>query len=163
MSEPPQTPTTALALVAVIGCGAMGGVFFTFSSFVMPALKRLRPSAGIEAMQSINVTAVRAPFMIALFGTALICLVIAVLSVRDLGDRRSALMFAGSALYLLGAIVLTAVHHVPLNDALAKVDPHAAGAAADWKHYLDRWVPLNHVRAAASLAAAAAFLAGIRA
>jgi len=34
-------------------------------------------------------------------------------------------------------------------------------AAAEWQRYLDRWIPLNHVRAAASIAAAAAFLGAL--
>jgi uncharacterized membrane protein len=67
-----------LMLVAALGCGLMAGVFFAFSTFVMPALARLQPSQGIAAMQSINITAINPLFMIALFGTAFACLVLAV-------------------------------------------------------------------------------------
>ena len=35
-----------LAVVTAVGCGLVGGVFFAFSSFVMPALKRLPPAEG---------------------------------------------------------------------------------------------------------------------
>ncbi|MBA3620172.1 MAG: hypothetical protein M3Q39_10880 [Actinomycetota bacterium] len=31
----------AMTLVAAVGCGAMGGVFFAFSAFVMDGLARL--------------------------------------------------------------------------------------------------------------------------
>ena len=34
----------ATALVAAVGCGLVGGVFFAFSGFVMPALARLAPA-----------------------------------------------------------------------------------------------------------------------
>ena len=33
----------AATLVSALGCGLIAGVFFAFSSFVMPALKRLPP------------------------------------------------------------------------------------------------------------------------
>lgn len=48
----------AVTLIAALGCGLVAGVFFAFSSFVMPALKRLPPAQGISAMQSINRLAV---------------------------------------------------------------------------------------------------------
>ena len=63
---------TALTATAVIGAASVGGAFAAFSTFVMPALDRLRPVDSIVAMQAIN----RAPptplFMIPLFGTALL-------------------------------------------------------------------------------------------
>ena len=48
--------TFVLTLLAALGSGLIGGVFFAFSAFVMKALARLRPDQGIAAMQSINVT-----------------------------------------------------------------------------------------------------------
>lgn len=63
-----------LALLAALGCGLVGGAFFAFSSFVMPALGRLPGAEGIAAMQAINILAVTPAFMAALFGTAAVCL-----------------------------------------------------------------------------------------
>jgi uncharacterized membrane protein len=51
----------ALTLITAVGCGLNAGVFFAFSAFVMPALKRLPPAHGIAAMQSINRLAVTPP------------------------------------------------------------------------------------------------------
>jgi uncharacterized membrane protein len=152
-----------LVLVAAVGTGAVGGVFYAFSSFVMPGLGRLPASQGLAAMQSINITAVRPAFMLGLFGTAAVCLPLVISGVRSWGDRRATLLVVGGALYLVGAIALTAAYHVPLNDKLAKLDPHSATAAAQWKDYLRNWTLLNHVRAVASLGAAAAFTAAFRA
>ena len=45
------------------------------------------------------------------------------------GERPAALVLAGCALYLVGAIVVTRAANVPLNDALMSVDPEAADAA----------------------------------
>ncbi|GAB4198563.1 MAG: hypothetical protein Fur006_48470 [Coleofasciculaceae cyanobacterium] len=58
-----------LKLFAALGCGLVAGVFFAFSTFVMSALARLQAAQGITAMQSINITAINPPFMVALFGT----------------------------------------------------------------------------------------------
>ena len=45
-------------------------MFFAFSSFVMPALRKLPSADGISAMQSINKQAPTPVFMTLLFGTA---------------------------------------------------------------------------------------------
>jgi uncharacterized membrane protein len=47
--------------------------------------------------------------------------------------------------------------NVPLNNALAAVDPNSGKGAELWARYLADWTAWNHVRAAASLAAAALF------
>jgi hypothetical protein len=76
---------------------------------------------------------------------------------RCLSQRGAALLLVGGMLYLVGAIGLTIVYHVPLNDALATVDPNSAEGAGRWAGYLEGWTRWNHVRTAAALAAAAAF------
>jgi uncharacterized membrane protein len=151
------TKLDVAAFAGVLGAGAVGGVFYAFSSFVMPALERLQPADGIKAMQSINVTAERPGFMVAFLGTTLLCGYLGVRGILDWGDRRATLLVAGSALYLVGTFLLTVAHNVPLNNTLADVHPHATGAAAQWHDYLGKWNWANHVRGLASLAAAAAF------
>jgi uncharacterized membrane protein len=147
----------ALTLVAALSCATMAGVFFAFSAFVMNGLGRLPAAQGIAAMQSINISAVRPAFMAALFGAAAACLALVVWALLTWDHRGAVLLLVGGVLYLVGAIGLTIVYHVPLNDALATVDPHSADAAGRWAGYLEGWTRWNHVRAAAALAAAAAF------
>ena len=65
--------TLFMTLLAALGCGLIAGVFFGFSSFVMPALARLRPAQGVRAMQSINVVVLNRWFLGVLLGTALGC------------------------------------------------------------------------------------------
>ena len=67
-------------------------------------------------------------------------------------------LVGGSALYLVGTILVTLAFNVPLNDRLAKVAPGTSEAAEFWVHYLTRWNIWNHVRTAASLASAASFM-----
>ena len=54
---------TFLTVVVAVGAGAVGGVFFAYSTFTMSALARLAPTDGAAAMQSINREAPRAPLM----------------------------------------------------------------------------------------------------
>ena len=145
-----------MTTAALLGCALNGGVFFAFSSFVMAALRRLPPADGIAAMQSINVKAVTPVFMAALFGTAAVCVALAI-------AEPSALVLAAAATYLLGVIGVTMAYNVPRNNALDELDPVAPGAPAAWERLAREWTAANHVRAAAGMVAAgllAAALAG---
>ena len=151
-----------VTLATALGCGLSAGVFFAFSAFVMPALDRLPSAQSIRAMNSINKLAVTPVFMTALIGTALACAVLGAWAVVAWGERPAALVLAGSALFLVGAIVVTAAANVPLNDRLMNVDPDGPGAAARWSSYLADWTAWNHARAVTSLAAAALLIAALR-
>jgi len=145
----------ALTLLSALGCGLIAGVFFAFSSFVMNALARLPAAQGIAAMQSINVTAPNPLFMTAFLGTAAACVILAVSSLLRRHEPGAAYLLAGSLLYLVGVILVTMVFNVPRNDALAAVAPASDEGASLWTNYLVSWTAWNHVRTAASLAAAA--------
>jgi uncharacterized membrane protein len=147
---------------AAVGAAVVGGVFFAFSTFVMPALDELPAPQGIEAMQAINRTAVGPGLMLALFGTAAACAGLGVVALRRRDRPGARWLLAGSAVYLVGVVGVTMAANVPLNDTLAAVHPHAAGAADTWSDYLTRWTAWNHVRAAGSIAAAALLLVGRR-
>jgi uncharacterized membrane protein len=145
----------AASLATALGCGLVAGVFFAFSTFVMSALRRLKPEEGIAAMQSINVLVVTPLFMTALFGTAAACLGLTAWAVISSNRLMTALVLAGCVLYLIGTVGVTMVCNVPLNNRLARLHPQSAGAAAYWAKYVTRWTAWNHVRTSAALAAAA--------
>jgi uncharacterized membrane protein len=147
-----------LKLFSALGCGLMAGVFFAFSTFVMNALARIQPAQGIAAMQSINVAVINPLFMLVFLGTALTCLVLAASAVLRWSQPGAGLLLAGALLYLLGTFLVTVAFNVPLNDALAKIDPAAPESARVWSDYVSRWTVWNHVRTAAALAAMAAFI-----
>ncbi|MEG4321543.1 MULTISPECIES: anthrone oxygenase family protein [unclassified Microcoleus] len=151
----------ALKLFAALGCGLMAGVFFAFSTFVMSALARLQPAQGIAAMQAINITAINPLFMTALFGTAAACIFLAVFSLLKWYQPGAAYLLIGSLLYLVGTVFVTIALNVPLNDALAKVEPGSAEGAKLWASYLVNWTIWNHIRSAAALGAAALLIIGL--
>jgi uncharacterized membrane protein len=153
--------TKTLTLIAAIGAGLAGGVFFAFSTFVMSGLGRASDRAGLEAMQGINKAAPTPVFMTLLFGTAVVCVLLGISAVRRLDEPVARWQLAGCALYLL-MIVVTAAYHVPHNDALALVDPDSAGAPATWRHYLSAWTAWNHVRTLACAGSAVALTVAAR-
>ena len=116
------TLLTLLTGIAATGSATVGGVFYAFSTFVMPGLRALPPAEGTAAMQKINVAAVRPGLMIALFGTAAVCVAVGVGAVTGGLRPPPVALLAGSALYLVGTVGLTAGYHVPLNNALAQAD-----------------------------------------
>ena len=152
----------ALTVVTALGCGLNAGVFFAFSSFVMKALARLQPAQGIAAMQSTNLVAVTPGFMAALFGTAAASVALGGWALVDWDDAFGPWLLAGSAVYLVGAIGLTIAYHVPRNNALAALQPQLAEAAGRWARYVAEWTRWNHLRAAASLAAAVILTLALR-
>ncbi|MGV0103902.1 DUF1772 domain-containing protein [Nostoc sp. DSM 114160] len=143
-----------LTLLTALGCGLVAGVFFAFSTFVMNALARLQPKEGIIAMQSINITAINPLFMLALFGTAVACIFLAISSVLKWHQPGAAYLLIGSLLYLIGTVLVTIAFNVPLNDALAIAKPDSTEGANLWARYLTNWTFWNHVRTIAALAAA---------
>jgi uncharacterized membrane protein len=145
-----------VTLASTLGAGSIAGVFFAFSSFVMPALAKLPPTQGVAAMQSIDVAVLNRSFLSVFVGTAVLCSIGAVLSLPGWSLAGSKLRIAGSALYVVGTFLVTMACNVPLNDALAKAPPESAAAVQMWAQYVPQWTTWNSVRALAALAAAAA-------
>jgi len=137
-----------MTIATAVACATVGGVFFAFSSFVMAGLRRLPATQGIAAMQSINVLAVTPVFMTALFGTAALCVALAI-------AEPSGLVLAGAATYVLGVPGVTMAYNVPRNNALERLDLRAPDAPAAWERYVREWTAANHVRTLAGIAAAA--------
>ena len=151
-----------LVLATAVGAACTGGALYAFSSFVMPALERLPAAQAVAAMQSINVTAVRAPFMLAFAGTAVLSVAVIVVALTRLDRSYAPWLLIGAALYLVGVFGVTMGYHVPRNDALDRLVADAPGTAEAWKTYLSEWTTANHVRAAAGLLAAAALGIAVR-
>ena len=109
----------------------MAGVLLAFSISVLPGLKTLPVPIAMASMQSANSAILNPLFLILFMGTALSCVVAAVLSpFTDSG--RWALIVAGAVLYVVGCFAVTVTLNVPLNDALAAADSSSAAAVATW-------------------------------
>lgn len=152
----------ALTLASVIGCGLVGGVFLAFSSFVMSALGRLTPEQGIAAMQSINITVINPLFLGLFMGMGGLCILLIVFGVARWQEPGMLFLLAGAALYVIGTIAVTMICNVPLNDAIAAIEPASTQGADLWSNYLGDWTTWNHVRTIAATLAAIAFAMALR-
>ena len=152
---------TFLISATAIACAVVAGVFFAFSSFVMRALTRLPPEQGIAAMQSINIVVINPVFMTALFGTGAACAAWVLYAAMQWQGAASACLIGGSLSYLLGTIVVTIACNVPLNDAVAAMNPTAGNDASLWVENARQWTAWNHVRTISGIVAAALFVAAM--
>ena len=144
-----------LTFITGLGCGLMAGVFFAFSAFVMKALARLAPAQGIGAMQSINIVVINPLFLGVFLGTAAGCAFLVISSLFRWEKPGAFDLLLGSALYLVGTVLVTFFFNVPRNNSLAAVDPTSSGGAQLWVSYVSSWTAWNHVRAMAAIGAAA--------
>jgi uncharacterized membrane protein len=159
----PLDPVVALlTALAALGAAGVAGVFFAFSAFVMHGLARSGTSHGVPAMQGINLSAVRPPLMVLLFGTLLLALVAAVMTMVARGwSAPTWLCVVSFAAYGAGVVVVTATGNVPLNDRLAaRTDPGTAEAA--WREFAGPWQRLNHIRTATAAGSAVLLLIALR-
>jgi len=151
----------ALTFAAALASALVSGIFYAFSTAVMRALGNIAPTHGIAAMQSINVAVFNVWFMGAMFGTAALCLVLAIGSFLAWQQPGAGYILAGSLIYLVGTILVTIVFNVPLNDALAATSSTSSDGSQLWTRYLTDWTWWNHVRTAAALVASALFIVAL--
>jgi uncharacterized membrane protein len=154
------TVLPVVALFGVIGSGLMAGLYFGFSTAVMPALRRLRPTAGTEAMQQVNRVILNPLFLLVFMGTGLLCLLL-VIGAPFSGRPGTVWIVIGGLLYLVGNVGLTMAVNVPMNNRLDAANPLTDEGAAIWADYLRRWTAWNHVRAVACAAATGALTIGL--
>ncbi|MGH2415120.1 MAG: DUF1772 domain-containing protein [Microcystaceae cyanobacterium] len=106
-------------------------------------------------MSRLYITVINPLFMMAFLGTGAACLLLLVSSLLKWQQSGATYLLVGSLLYLIGTLGVTIVFNVPLNDALAKVEPNSTEGGSLWAGYLANWTFWNHVRTAAAFAAAA--------
>ena len=146
-----------LILLATIGSGLTGGIFFAFSTFVMQALAKLPSAQGIAAMQAINITVINPWFMMAFFAPGVAGILLSISLFFQWEQSIAPYVLTASLLYLIGTIGTTILGNIPLNDTLAIVTPANATATTFWTKYLTNWTLWNHVRTIAALLSATLF------
>jgi uncharacterized membrane protein len=150
-----------LIFVSAIASALVAGIFFAFSTFIMAALGRIPAEQGIAAMQSINVTVINPLFMLAFMGTGVLCLMLIAGAYVRWDETGGKLILLASLIYLIGCIGVTMGFNVPLNNALAALQPATSEAAALWTRYLQEWTFWNHVRTIAPIVSAALFIGAL--
>jgi uncharacterized membrane protein len=145
-----------LTFAAAIGSGVVAGIFFAFSSFIMPALGRVQPESGIAVMNAVNVTVYNPGFMFVFMGTGAACLLLALGAYVWWDSLDGKLLLLAALTYLILCVAVTSAFNVPLNDALAAANQDSQQQADLWLRILNDWTSWNHVRTAAALVSAVA-------
>ena len=148
---------------AAIGCGLLGGVYFAFSAFIMSALGRIEQVHAVSTMNSINSIILRSWFMPFFFGTTLASLILVIFGLTQSSEPGALPMLAGGIIYVAGMFLCTIIFNVPLNNALAAVEPSSAAAASVWPRFLKDWTLWNHVRTISCIASTALYITAIAA
>jgi uncharacterized membrane protein len=127
--------------VTALGALVAGGALFAFSSFVMPALRSVDAHTAITSMQAINVEAPRSALMLPLVGSALTAIAAGIWAAISRPDGW--VLAVVGCVGVLVSFAVTAIYHVPRNDAFASVSTTDAAA---WASYEVGWTVWNHVR-----------------
>lgn len=150
-------------VAAAAATGLMAGFFFAYSTITMSGLRAAPGAAGLQSMQAINKAADRSPLlMLSLFGTMIIAVIVAVRALGRLDETAAVLQLIAGIVYVVGAIVLTMVYHVPRNNTLGNLDPAAAGSIDAWRRYASSWTAWNHVRTVTTLVSTVLYTLSLR-
>ncbi|WP_158252517.1 DUF1772 domain-containing protein [Cryobacterium sp. Y57] len=149
---------TAVTAAAAVGAGITGGVYFTFTTIVFPALRLRSAPEAVAVMQRVNEKAVRAPFMIVFFGGALAACAAAVTALlQDAGAGMVPVRVIGAGL-TVASFITTILFNVPRNNALARIRPSNGDSADAWRSFDAGWSRANTTRATLAILGSA-FLA----
>ena len=142
--------------IAILAYALVGGVFLAFSDFIM---RSLAYSGGPAAMRVINREVFRWVFMTLFLGMAAASLGITGYAAVYLGGPAGTLLMTAGLVYLAGCFGVTVFFNVPMNEALAGMDPSSDAMQDYWTGiYLPRWTLWNTVRTVACIVSAALLL-----
>lgn len=131
------------------------GVFFAFSTFVVPAARRLPPAEAVHAFQAMNRQVPRSLYLpvFLLSGVGGLATAIAAFAVVGSG----VLAFGGLVAFV--ALLVSVAINIPRNTELdAATD---AEATAAWTRYVGAWALGNHVRTVLCVLATGLLVAGL--
>jgi uncharacterized membrane protein len=147
------------AIVALaLWTAVIGGVFLAFSEFIMAALKRARPSSGIEAMQAINRTVIPTQFVLGIVVIPILSMALAGYATTILQGAVVGMLYIAALVFGSSVFLVTVAGNVPMNNQLAGFDKTSEEADAYWKVYLRQWTRLNHYRSAGAIVTAGLYI-----
>lgn len=134
--------------LAILGAGALAGLYFIFSNTVIDALDRLPGLQGPLAMREINRVILNPRFFALFFGPALSGIAYGVMTILS-EDISLSLVAILAILLVVSSVLTTMVGNIPLNNALEQAEENDAGMGEVWAVYRKKWLYWNHIRAVA--------------
>lgn len=145
-----------ISLVFGLAAALVGGVFQSFSDFVMRGLVQAGPEAGAAGMIGLNRTVYRSVFLFLLLALTPASFAFALYAFFFVSGAAKVLLIAAAVIYVTSVFLVTVGGNVPRNERLDRLS--GQGAADYWPTYFREWTQLNHVRTFGSVAAAIAYL-----
>ena len=148
-------------VILVIGgtlTGLFAGLLYAFNVAIVPALRSIKGTQHIAAMQAINVKIKNPVFFLSFFGPTILLPLAAYL---HRGTAEFPLLVAAALLHIIGGNGVTIAGNIPLNDRLDKIDAnHLSEAEADqisreFQGAGSPWMRFHNVRTIAVTAATA--------
>lgn len=136
----------------------IGGVFSAFSEFIMAALLRAAPEAGIETMQQINRTVIRTQFVAGILLIAFFSVAFAVYAVFALNGPARVAAILAPLVFIPSVFLMTLAGNVPMNNRLERLAHTSGEAKTYWLEYGRVWTRLNHARSIGSVITAVIYL-----
>ena len=142
-----------ICLLTCITTGLMSGLFFSYSTSVNPGLKNISDAAYLASMQSVNRAILNPVFFFAFFGALVLLPLNGYLQYGRPMTVSSSMYFVAAIVYIIGAVGVTILGNIPLNNELDKFN--LSNASTDDMHSMrkvfeTRWNNLNLVRTFAS-------------
>lgn len=150
--------TVYACLFIGLNAALVGGVFQSFSDFVMRGLIQGSAAAGVESMQGINRTVLRSVFLTTFFILAPATLAMAYVALTQFDGAAQRLVIFGAIAYIVPVFIVTIVGNVPMNERLAKLTANSAEAAQYWETYGQNWTRWNHIRTIGSIVTSGSYL-----
>lgn len=135
-----------MLVLLIIMIGLMGGIYFSFSIFVMKALSEVPALQAAQVMNRINEVIVKTLFLPLFFGSTLLSVGLMVWSFLQWQGLSSTLVIVATLIYVVGMFLVTVIGNVPLNNALQTREGNPQELVSYWSVYLKRWTRLNHIR-----------------
>jgi uncharacterized membrane protein len=128
-----------------------GGVFLSFSDFIMRGFANAKDISAIDSMQGLNRTVLRSIFLTSFMGLAPISIAFSVYA-------GNLLTYSATGIYLVSVILVTIGGNVPMNEKLDKMSKNSEEAKVYWTIYLKDWTRWNHIRTMGSFVTSILFL-----
>jgi uncharacterized membrane protein len=148
-----MTIPTIVLIAGVVLNALMAGLYFAFTTAVMPGLARTDDRSYLAAMQQINASILNPRFLAAFLGALVVPVVAVLMHLGDDGRERLPWIIAGALLYGV-TLVITGTFNVPLNNRLAAAATVTDQSAATVRAmFHGRWTRFNMARMLLCLAA----------
>jgi uncharacterized membrane protein len=140
-------------LLAALAVALMAGLFYNWTTAIIPGLQKLANKEYISAMQSFNRSIQNPFFFLSFLGASVLLPLCSYLHYQLPLPANFYFILIATVLYLAGVMAVTIAGNIPLNNMLHKFDPSNTPAekiAAMRLAFENKWNNLNTIRTIAS-------------